>query len=237
MRPSRPRRRDGTASTRPRCGCSAAHTPGRAGAAPGGAARMVVQPLVAERVPALPAPVRVLARVPDPVGRAKGFFEFGTRSTARSRRSRRRGGRLAPAGGGRARLRGARRRRSTSAGTRARTPTRRRPSTTSARSEPALRRFYERELASASQAIAFEQGFEFELDAGDGQEPVRLRGDHRPHRPPPDGSIEVIDYKTGRSKSPGRRRPRRAAVALRAGAARGRRPDPVGGEPCRRRPG
>jgi hypothetical protein len=41
-----------------------------------------------------------------------------------------------------------------------------------ARSEPALRRFYDRELASPSQAIAFEQEFEFALDAGEGADPV-----------------------------------------------------------------
>lgn len=72
-----------------------------------------------------------------------------------------------------------------------------------ARSEPALRRFYERELASASQAIAFEQGFEFTLDAGDGADPVRVRGKIDRIDRLPDGSIEIIDYKTGRWKTQG----------------------------------
>ena len=70
-----------------------------------------------------------------------------------------------------------------------------------ARAEPALRRFYDRELASTSQSIAFEQPFEFALDAGEGQEPVRVRGIFDRLDRLPDGSIEVIDYKTGDSKS------------------------------------
>jgi RecB family exonuclease len=69
------------------------------------------------------------------------------------------------------------------------------------RSEPALRRFYERELASTAQAIAFEQGFEFALDAGEGIAPVRVRGFIDRIDRLPDGGIEVIDYKTGRWKS------------------------------------
>lgn len=68
-------------------------------------------------------------------------------------------------------------------------------------SEPALRRFYDRELASLSQAVAFEQDFQFALDASDGAEPLRVRGFIDRIDRLPDGGIEVIDYKTGRWKS------------------------------------
>jgi DNA helicase-2/ATP-dependent DNA helicase PcrA len=98
------------------------------------------------------------------------------------------------------------------------------------RSEPLLRRFYERELQSTSQAIAFEQFFEFELPAGDGEVPIRLRGfiDRIDRRP--DGTIEVIDYKTGGAKSQAvvdaDEQLSMYALALRSGALR----DPVSGE-------
>jgi RecB family exonuclease len=99
-----------------------------------------------------------------------------------------------------------------------------------ARSEPALRRFYDRELASASTAIAFEQGFEFVLDAGEDAEPVRVRGVIDRIDRLPDGSIEVIDYKTGRWKSQGEvdadEQLTTYALALSLGAVR----DPVGGD-------
>jgi DNA helicase-2/ATP-dependent DNA helicase PcrA len=69
------------------------------------------------------------------------------------------------------------------------------------RSGPALRRFFERELASASEAILFEARFLLELDPGDGSEPVRVVGFIDRIDRLPDGSIEVIDYKTGKAKS------------------------------------
>nr|MBA2569774.1 PD-(D/E)XK nuclease family protein [Chloroflexota bacterium] len=69
------------------------------------------------------------------------------------------------------------------------------------RSEPALRRFYDRELASTAQAIALEQEFEFALDAGEGAEPVRVRGYIDRIDRLPNGSIEIVDYKTGGWKS------------------------------------
>jgi DNA helicase II / ATP-dependent DNA helicase PcrA len=69
------------------------------------------------------------------------------------------------------------------------------------RSGPALRRFFERELASASEALLFETGFVLELDPGDGSEPVRVAGFIDRIDRLPDGSIEVIDYKTGKAKS------------------------------------
>jgi DNA helicase-2/ATP-dependent DNA helicase PcrA len=69
------------------------------------------------------------------------------------------------------------------------------------RSGPALRRFFERELASASEALLFETGFMLELDPGEGGEPVRVAGVIDRIDRLPDGSIEVIDYKTGKAKS------------------------------------
>jgi DNA helicase II / ATP-dependent DNA helicase PcrA len=69
------------------------------------------------------------------------------------------------------------------------------------RSGPALRRFFDRELASASEALLFEARFLLELDPGDGSEPVRVLGFIDRIDRLPDGSIEVIDYKTGKSKS------------------------------------
>jgi RecB family exonuclease len=69
------------------------------------------------------------------------------------------------------------------------------------RSGPALRRFFDRELASASEALLFEARFLLELDAGDGSEPVRVVGFIDRIDRLPDGSVEVIDYKTGKAKS------------------------------------
>ena len=70
----------------------------------------------------------------------------------------------------------------------------------SERAEPALRRFYERELANTAQAVAFEAPFTLAIDAGPDEPPVRMYGKidriDRHH----DGSIEIIDYKTGRTK-------------------------------------
>lgn len=69
------------------------------------------------------------------------------------------------------------------------------------RSGPALRRFFDRELASPSEALLFEARFLLELDPGDDSEPVRVLGFIDRIDRLPDGSIEVIDYKTGKSKS------------------------------------
>ena len=69
------------------------------------------------------------------------------------------------------------------------------------RSRDALRSFYERELRSSAEAVALEQYFVLELDAPDGGQPVRVNGVIDRIDRHPDGSIEVIDYKTGRPKS------------------------------------
>jgi DNA helicase II / ATP-dependent DNA helicase PcrA len=68
------------------------------------------------------------------------------------------------------------------------------------RSETLLRRFYETELASLDGVVAVERGFAFELDAGEGEPPVRVVGTIDRIDRLPDGSIEVIDYKTGYAK-------------------------------------
>ena len=71
----------------------------------------------------------------------------------------------------------------------------------SKRAEPALRRFFEREVASLSEAVAFEAGFTLELAGDPGEAPVLLYGiiDRIDRRP--DGSIEITDYKTGKPKN------------------------------------
>ena len=69
------------------------------------------------------------------------------------------------------------------------------------RSGPALRRFFERELRNPATAIAVEADFMLEIDPGDGGEPIAFAGRIDRIDRHPDGSIEVIDYKTGRSKT------------------------------------
>ena len=99
------------------------------------------------------------------------------------------------------------------------------------RSGPALRRFFERELASASEALLFETGFMLELDPGHGGEAVRVAGVIDRIDRLPDGSIEVIDYKTGKAKSQrdvdDDEQLSMYALALREGAVT----DPVTGQP------
>jgi superfamily I DNA/RNA helicase/RecB family exonuclease len=68
------------------------------------------------------------------------------------------------------------------------------------RAEPALRRFYEREVKTIAQAVGFEQGFTLELKAGEGEPPVLLYGIIDRIDRHADGTIEITDYKTGRSK-------------------------------------
>jgi len=68
------------------------------------------------------------------------------------------------------------------------------------RAEPALRRFYEREVANLAQAVAVEQGFTIEVEDPEGGLPVRFYGEIDRIDRHPDGSIEIIDYKTGQPK-------------------------------------
>ena len=53
----------------------------------------------------------------------------------------------------------------------------------------------------AEVAVALERYFVLELDAPDGSEPILVNGVIDRIDRHPDGSIEIIDYKTGRSKS------------------------------------
>ena len=69
------------------------------------------------------------------------------------------------------------------------------------RAEPALRRFYDREVASLAQAVGFELGFTLKIDAGPGEAPVLLYGIIDRVDRHDDGTIEITDYKTGRSKN------------------------------------
>jgi RecB family exonuclease len=69
------------------------------------------------------------------------------------------------------------------------------------RAEPALKRFYEREVKSLAEAVAFEAGFTLQLPAPDGAAPVLLYGIIDRIDRHPDGSIEITDYKTGKAKN------------------------------------
>jgi putative RecB family exonuclease len=65
------------------------------------------------------------------------------------------------------------------------------------RAQPVLARFLERELESAAEPIGVEMGFGVDLDVPSDSAGVRFVGfiDRVDRRP--DGTIEVIDYKTG----------------------------------------
>jgi superfamily I DNA/RNA helicase/RecB family exonuclease len=69
------------------------------------------------------------------------------------------------------------------------------------RAEPALQRFYEREVANLAEAVGFEVGFTLQIPAGAEEPPVLLYGVIDRIDRHPDGSIEITDYKTGRSKN------------------------------------
>jgi RecB family exonuclease len=69
------------------------------------------------------------------------------------------------------------------------------------RAEPALRRFYERELASTTTAVAFEAPFTVAIEAGEDEASVRMYGKIDRIDRHPDGTIEITDYKTGKQKN------------------------------------
>jgi superfamily I DNA/RNA helicase/RecB family exonuclease len=68
------------------------------------------------------------------------------------------------------------------------------------RAEPALQRFYEREISRLAEAVDFEAGFTLELEGESGEQPVRLYGVIDRIDRHADGSIEITDYKTGRPR-------------------------------------
>ncbi len=69
------------------------------------------------------------------------------------------------------------------------------------RKEPVLARFYQRELANPATAIRVEADFVMRIDAGTGADPIPFVGQIDRIDRRPDGSIEIIDYKTGHSKT------------------------------------
>jgi RecB family exonuclease len=71
----------------------------------------------------------------------------------------------------------------------------------SERAEPALKRFYDREVANLAQAVGFEVGFTLQIRAGDDEPPILLYGVIDRIDRHADGTIEITDYKTGRSKN------------------------------------
>jgi DNA helicase II / ATP-dependent DNA helicase PcrA len=99
------------------------------------------------------------------------------------------------------------------------------------RAEPALRRFFDREVASLAEAVCFEEGFTLELpDAATG-ESVRFNGVIDRINRHPDGSIEVIDYKTGRPKTQAQVDADLQLSAYALAVAMGAVRDPATGEP------
>lgn len=69
------------------------------------------------------------------------------------------------------------------------------------RAEPALRRFYDREVANLAEAVAFEAGFTLELAGAADEPPVLLYGVIDRIDRHADGSIEITDYKTGKPRN------------------------------------
>jgi RecB family exonuclease len=99
------------------------------------------------------------------------------------------------------------------------------------RAEPALRRFFDREISSLSEAVAFEAGFTLELEGEPGEPPVRFYGVIDRIDRHPDGSIEITDYKTGRPKNQRDVDEDQQLSAYALAVAMGAVRDPVTGEP------
>jgi RecB family exonuclease len=99
------------------------------------------------------------------------------------------------------------------------------------RAEPALRRFFDREISSLSEAVAFEAGFTLELEGESGEPPVRFYGVIDRIDRHPDGSIEITDYKTGRPKNQRDVDEDQQLSAYALAVAMGAVRDPVTGEP------
>jgi DNA helicase-2/ATP-dependent DNA helicase PcrA len=105
------------------------------------------------------------------------------------------------------------------------------------KAEPALRRFFDREVSSLARAVDFEVPFTLELGAGPddpgvgvADEPVRFYGVIDRIDRHPDGSIEIIDYKTGRPKTQAQVDEDTQLSAYALAVAEGAVRDPVSGE-------
>ncbi len=73
----------------------------------------------------------------------------------------------------------------------------------SERAEPALKRFYDREVSNLAEAVGFEVGFTLKIATEADEQPVLMYGVIDRIDRHADGTIEITDYKTGRSKNQG----------------------------------
>jgi len=69
------------------------------------------------------------------------------------------------------------------------------------RAEPALQRFYDREVANLAEAVGFEVGFTLQIPGEKDEPRVLMYGIIDRIDRHPDGTIEITDYKTGRAKN------------------------------------
>ncbi len=168
---------------------------------PGRAAAALVQLLAVQHLRALPAPVRVRLRLPDP--------DRSDRRRVHLRDHRPRGVRGVHPRAARARPPAASRRRpgttssacSPSAGPRPASATRPPRRRYGRRVQTLLDNFWDGELRGLGQAIHEELRFDLTLDPADGSPPVIVSGSIDRIDRLPSGGIEVIDYKTGRVSS------------------------------------
>jgi len=99
------------------------------------------------------------------------------------------------------------------------------------RAEPVLRRYLEREAASDDRPIAVELGFGLDLVPGEGAEFVRFVGYIDRIDRQPDGSIAVLDHKTGWARGQAEVDADRQLTAYAFACARGAVLDPATGVP------
>ena len=99
------------------------------------------------------------------------------------------------------------------------------------RSRPVLRAYLEREAASDATPVGVELGFGVDVPVGENEPPIRFVGyvDRIDRRP--DGTIELLDHKTGRSRSQAEVDRDDQLTAYAFACARGGLRDPSSGEP------